>query len=191
MLRRRGLSRAFGTNTTAEMTKVKIVGLALAVLVTVAFALTVWPTRYRYDHVTLKGSVLPVRMDRLTGHTEILRGMSGWSKVSEGHAPSETAELKTEVLPPEERAKVTGNAGMADGTLFQGKLYNGSTYDLFEVVMTLTAREPTGAERWSRQFRDQVFIRPLTTGAFQIEVTGAQGAKVSWRIDSLKGMRSR
>ena len=81
--------------------------------------------------------------------------------------------------------------GLAYGTLFQGKLYNGSTYDLREVLITLTAREPTGEERWSRQFRDQVFIKPLTTGDFQIEVTGAKGARVSWRVDSVKGIRTR
>jgi hypothetical protein len=172
-------------------TNAKTASLAIAILLAAVFATTVWPTRYRYDHVNLEGTVLPVRMDRFTGRTEVLRGMSGWTKVAEGDAQGETDEPKVEVLPPEEEAKVTGNAGLAYGTLFQGKLYNGSTYDLREIVITLTAREPTGEERWSRQFKDKVFIKPLTTGDFQIEVTGAQGAKLSWGIDSLKGKPSR
>ena len=184
----------FGTKEedTAGMTaKVKTGSLAIVVVLAMVFAATVWPTRYRYDHVNLEGTVLPVRTNRFSGRTEVLRGMRGWTTVREGDAQGEADGRQIEVLAPDEKAKVTGNAGLAWGTLFQGKLYNGSTYDLREIVITLTARGLTGEERWSRQFKDQVFIKPLTTGDFQIEVTGAKDAKISWRIDSVKGKRTR
>jgi hypothetical protein len=58
---------------------------------------------------------------------------------------------------------------------------------LREVVITITAQEKSGKPRWSRQFKDEVFIQPLTTGNFQIEVRGAEGAKLSWTLDRLKG----
>ena len=152
----------------------------------IVLAVTVWPTRYRYDHVNLRGSVLPVRTDRLSGRTEILSGMNGWVEVGD---PKNTGNPgpKMQELPAVERAKVTGNAGLAYGTLFQGKLYNGSSFYLREVVITITAQEKSGNPRWSRQFKDEVFIEPLTTGNFQIEVTGAENAELSWTLDRLKG----
>ena len=50
--------------------------LAAAALIA-AFALLVWPTRYRYDRMqllgeTTPGPVYPVRIDRITGAAEIL-----------------------------------------------------------------------------------------------------------------------
>jgi hypothetical protein len=92
-------------------------------------------------------------------------------------------------LPPAEMAKVAaGNARVLYQTLFQGDLYNGSSFSLRELIITITAREnSSGKTRWSRQFKDNVFIEPLTTGDFQIAITGAEGARLSWTIDSLKG----
>lgn len=97
-------------------------------------------------------------------------------------------ERGIEVLPPTAQARVTGNAGLSyGGTLFQGKLYNGTNYDLRNIVITITAKEKNGGTRWSRQFTDDVFIKPLTTGSFQIEVVGADGAELDWNIAEIKG----
>ena len=166
------------------MTNRSITILAGSMCLIIVFAVTVWPTRYRYDHVSAQGTVLPVRIDRFSGRTEILRGMSGWVAVE---APKNTRSARMLELPAAERVKVTGNAGLLYGTLFEGKLYNASSFYLREVVVTITAQEESGALRWSRQFKDEVFIEPLTTGNFQIQVTGAEGARLSWTIDQLKG----
>lgn len=161
--------------------------LAASAFLAIVLAITVWPTRYRYDHISSQGTVLPVRTDRFSGRTEILRGTDGWVEVGDPQSVG-TASPKTRELPPVERAKVTGNAGLSPGgTLFQGKLYNGSSFYLREVVITITAQEKSGAIRWSRQFKDEVFVEPLTTGSFQIEVTGAESAQLSWTIDGLNG----
>jgi hypothetical protein len=160
----------------------KIVLIAVAAVV-VVLAVTVWPTRYRYDHVNLGESVLPVRIDRLSGRTEILYGWSGWVKTNDSTHIGPTIQE----LPAAEAAKVTGNARLAYGTLFEGKLYNGSSFYLRELIITITALEKSGETRWSRQFKDEIVIEPLTTGNFQIEVTGAKGAELQWTIDRLKG----
>lgn len=165
--------------------------MATVVLLAGFFAGTVWPTRFRYDHLNLGGTILPVRIDRFSGRTEVLRGFDGWVGVPESGAQAETADPAIEILPPEEKARVTGNAGLSYGTLFQGKLYNGSSYYLREVLLTITAREETGGVRWSRQFRDKVFIETLTTGEFQIKITGAEGAKLAWTLDEVRGTRPR
>jgi hypothetical protein len=76
--------------------------------------------------MSLRGSVLPVRTDRLSGRTEILSGMSGWIEVGDPKGIGNPGP-KMQELPAVERAKVTGNAGIAYDTSFQGKLYNGSS----------------------------------------------------------------
>ena len=92
-----------------------------------------------------------------------------------------------EALAPWDKANVTGTAGLAYGSLFQGNLYNGTNYYLRGVVINITAKEKNGKTRWSRQFSDDVFIKPLTTGSFQIEVVDAAGAQLDWSISEAKG----
>ncbi len=50
-------------------------------LLALAFALCVWPTRWRYDHMTVDGDIVPVRMDRLTGRADMLIPDHGWVPV--------------------------------------------------------------------------------------------------------------
>ena len=115
----------------------------------------------------------------------MLYGASGWVDVDKTEDRGRGDNI--EALPLGEMVKVTGNAKLLFGTLFQGKLYNGSSYYLRELTITITAKEKSGANRWSRQFKDKVFIDTLTTGDFQIEVTGAEGAALTWSIDEVKG----
>jgi hypothetical protein len=43
------------------------------------FAATVWPTRYRYDQVTVNGNTYPMRTSRFTGESYTFRGDNrGW-----------------------------------------------------------------------------------------------------------------
>ena len=50
--------------------------LALAV-----FAVYVWPTRWRYDHMTVEGDIVPLRMDRFSGKADMLVPDEGWVPV--------------------------------------------------------------------------------------------------------------
>lgn len=92
-------------------------------------------------------------------------------------------------LPEIEQHKVTGEAGLKYGTSFAGKLYNGSNYNLKKVVITITAKEKSGAVRWERKFEDDIFITPFKTGEFRVEVIGADGADLNWRIERIEGYK--
>lgn len=56
------------------MQKLKIAAAGIAVILLLAFANFVWPTRYRWDH--LDGN--PVKIDRITHEAEVLNPGGGW-----------------------------------------------------------------------------------------------------------------
>lgn len=53
----------------------------LWLLVALVFAMYVWPTRWRYDHMTLDGNIVLVRMDRFSGESDMLLPDEGWVPV--------------------------------------------------------------------------------------------------------------
>ena len=57
-----------------------IIRFMIAVVV-VAFLVYVWPTRWRYDHVSVDGNTYPVRMDRMSGDSDMLVPDQGWVPV--------------------------------------------------------------------------------------------------------------
>jgi hypothetical protein len=56
-----------------------VVGLALLYLV----AMYVWPTPWRYDHMTYQGEAVIVRIDRVTGDADMLLPDQGWVPLGE------------------------------------------------------------------------------------------------------------
>lgn len=53
--------------------------LLLLFLAALAFAAFAWPTRWRYDHITVDRESYLVRIDRLSGHADILVPELGWT----------------------------------------------------------------------------------------------------------------
>jgi hypothetical protein len=122
------------------------------------FAWHVWPTAYRYDH-TDSASYL-VRIQRLTGKTEILREIDeGWTKLSG----------RTDIgskIPESELPKLSGESRWGWDGAFEVSLYNGSEWDLDEITVRITtpqlaseSGEPGKTEgRFDRFFHDPVFL---------------------------------
>lgn len=51
----------------------------LMLLALVAFAAFVWPSRWRYEHITIDKEDYLVRVERLTGRADILVPEQGWT----------------------------------------------------------------------------------------------------------------
>ncbi len=54
---------------------------AIAAFVLLLFAVYVWPTRWHYDHMTVEGNIVLLRMDRFSGDADMLVPDDGWVPV--------------------------------------------------------------------------------------------------------------
>jgi hypothetical protein len=63
-----------------ELFKLKIKKVApwLILVAVSAFGVFVWPTRYRYEHVTMQGTECLVRIDRFSNQTWVWTPYGGW-----------------------------------------------------------------------------------------------------------------
>ena len=151
------------------------------------FICFVWPTQYRYSYLRSGGTSCPVRINRISGSAELLTGL-GWRLMGRSNDGSQARE--EEELPPNEAAKITGNAGLSYGNLFSGKIYNGSSWVVRRIVVNISAKEKDGTIRWSRDFAESVPIAPLSTSSFSISVTGGKGVQdAPWSIIKVHGYR--
>jgi hypothetical protein len=54
------------------------VGLILLILVLAGAAAWIWPTRYRYEKIIVDQDTYIVRINRISGHADILVPEQGW-----------------------------------------------------------------------------------------------------------------
>lgn len=50
----------------------------LLFVLALVFSAFVWPTRWRFDHISVDGDTYLVRVNRITGHADILVPETGW-----------------------------------------------------------------------------------------------------------------
>lgn len=163
-----------------------------------------WPTLYRYDHIIIQGNTFPVRMNRVTGYTEhYLFGK--W--VPQEQQTTVLARVE-EILPPEEQAKVTGNAGFdIFGDAFVGEIYNGSDdWTITSLILRITVIHESKPEssikpqfnlqeaerpnpKWERKFKTETLISPLSTGRINISVKSNKTDVPAWSIEEIRGYR--
>jgi hypothetical protein len=134
-------------------------------------------------------TVLPVRVHRITGKTEVLYP-DGWRVAGESsYKAPKAAELKD--VPVEELRKLQSTADVSSSEL-SCKVYNGSGWRIRELVLhvqVLGSNSPSPVlERDYRLARDY-FTDPLTTGIFSecVWFELEAGQRIVWEIKSAKG----
>lgn len=172
--------------------------LLILLIVALLFAVFVWPTRWRYDHVSLgEGTRLPVRVDRLTGITWVLSVAGqerGWIRVLDPRNP-----YARPPVPTEERMNSTDGIqgrGWIDEMLgeaysWKASLYNATDWTLTEITVSLKFKGLT------RLYRIECYIKPQSSG--DCSTTVDEGVKLIWKktrknpewgIVSARGYRS-
>jgi len=132
----------------------------------------------RYSLFTAKDGKT-YEVDKRSGRTWLLDGKK---KVPVEDIDASRPILEEIEMTKDEVAQIAAEARLSNGT-FLGRIYNGTDKPLTRVIMRVTAKETDGTVRWSRDYTEGLFIKPLTTGHFNISVTdGDNLGDVSWVV---------
>ncbi len=119
------------------------------------------------------------QVDKHSGQTWLIDGKKK-ILVEDPNAPRPIFEELE--MAKEEIEKLSVEARLNKGT-FLGKVYNGCNIPLTRVVLTVTAKEPDGTLRWTRDLTEGMFVKPMTTGHFAMSVTdGEELGEVTWTV---------
>ncbi len=119
------------------------------------------------------------QVDKRSGQTWLIDGKKK-IPVEDPNAPRPI--LEEFEMDAKEVAKLSVEARLSKGT-FLGKVYNGSHIPLTRVVLKVTAKEPNGTLRWTRDLTEGMFVKPMTTGRFAMSVTdGDDLGEVTWTV---------
>lgn len=125
-----------------------------------------WPTFYRYDKTQSK----LVRINRITGYTEVLSG-SSWEPVAKKEpfiVNDYISQLK--VIPREEIAKIEPK-GVFDGKgRYNFKVYNGSEWTIKIIKLSIGLNDGNGKNIWRRIYKTTADIQPFSIGSCSIEL---------------------
>ncbi len=171
-----------------------------------------WPTLYRYDHTTVNGNVLPIRINRLSGNTEWFV-VGKWKPVS-----SSSKRARGDKIPTADLSKIIVKADFHFSS-FGGSIYNGTDWiitsvtfkytpikidlsDIANKYQNQTVEKPQNAkqqqidlsdlaekkEEERRYFVDTI-IMPLTVSSFSINPIEQGNVLSKWVIDEATGYK--
>jgi hypothetical protein len=155
-----------------------IVQTLLAMAILSILAIFVWPTAYKYDHMKIGTNNLLVRIDRLTGKTEILYP-SGWRASAGGNGT--TAVNQVLALPSEQASKIDGQASITSYGWLEVNAYNGSNWRVSEITALVTVFDARGSQMLSRQYR----LTPQYSGSYGLDPLSSEKflASLGFRLD--------
>ena len=143
--------------------------ITLLLCLTVCFTLIIsgilfWPTLYRYDKTTR--DMMIVRINRITGYTEVLILSSGWNTLRR------TNEVRA--IPHKEMVKIT-NYGFANGKSgdYEFGVYNGSEWTIKKIRLLITAKDKRGKIRLQKIYEASVDVSPFSAGKGSVKLFAA------------------
>jgi hypothetical protein len=135
-----------------------IIICALICITLIICGMLFWPTLYRYDKYEKE---LPVRINRLTGYTEILYD-SGWER--------KVSEKELQAIPKTEFAKIEIK-GLFDGKgYYELNLYNGSEWNIKKIRLYIGLKQINGKKFWEKIYEKKVDVKPFSVGSCSIKL---------------------
>jgi len=159
----------------------------IGIILLMAFAVFVWPTRYRYDNIRIAGNTFRARTDRISGIAEILT-LEGWHIPQKPETPTKEVEVN---VPLDQIFKIGGTAGLNySGNIFSGMFYNGTYYKLTSMLIHISYAN------FSRDYFTTCDVDPLTSCLISITVDGEITSKwiannrkqYDWSVVNAKGI---
>jgi hypothetical protein len=152
-------------------------------------AITVWPTLYRYDRMTVSGGSYPVRTNRFSGKTEMLSIGTGWFELKSSHqsTPTPAPTPSQNPVPTDELAKLDGRLNITTYKWIEADIYNGTSRALGNVRVEIVVSEESGAEAFRRVYElTSTGGDPLSSSRFIAECgfSCEKGQTYTWRIVS-------
>jgi hypothetical protein len=159
----------------------------LAFFLVASAVVLLWIERYKFDHVSLEsGESYPVRVNRITGNTQVLyRGV--WRPSSDlPKLPPLIQDLTAQDL-----QKLNGQAKLAEWSMLDLSLYNGSDFTLKEITVEVVVTESTGKEVLRRQYRIEQEHPPKRAKAYfeDLEFYLGPGQNWGWKVVAARGIR--
>lgn len=109
-------------------------------------------------------------IDKRSGEVWLIQGDS---KIPVGDPAAPRPRLTELEMSPDELDALSVEAQVINGTLM-GRLHNGGQTPLTRVVLTVKAHEPDGAPRWSREYNEGLFVKPMASERFMIALDQAE-----------------
>ena len=170
--------------------------ILIAIIVLVSIGIFVWPTLYRYSHITIsRGTTLPVRVHRITGRTEILFP-SGWKAI--GIKSEKPKKPKSVPLPYEALSKITGTARISSSISiypprnFEASIYNGSNWTITNLIVSIEVKDKkTEKKKLSRKYALSGYVEPFNPSVFTtyLGFEPKKGESWTWQIIEAKGYK--
>jgi hypothetical protein len=150
-------------------------------------AFFVWPTMYRYDHMIFNRNNLLVRINRLTGNTEVLSGTGGWISLDANHPSKETTTEQNvnKSLSQDELIKLDGNLTITNYGWIEANIYNGNEKKLESIIVQVTVYRKDGNVELSRKYKlTSTDGRPLKSTKYIVEagISLYSGQNYDWKI---------
>jgi hypothetical protein len=135
-----------------------IIIFALICATLIIYGVLFWPTLYRYDKI---GGKSPVRINRLTGYTEILYA-SGWER--------EVSDKELQAIPKAEIGKIEIKGSFDGKGYYNFTIYNGCEWNIKKIKLSIGLNDGNGKKLWEKIYKTTEDIKAFSTGSSSIKL---------------------
>ena len=177
-----------------HMTKKTIIITLASLLALLFISWFIWPTPYQYSEMKLSNNVYPVRINRITGSTEMLLP-SGWIRLGSGKEPN----VKTSGPIPNADLSKLDASGRISSSSFIADIYNGTDWVITNLEIQLTVKNRDGSTRFYRRYKIWCTKadnrgEPLTSSTYSCDLGEFLGGyydpiKFEWNILAANGFK--